>query len=256
VNIFEKIKQIESRKLEFKEQLPQGSAFLKIVSAFANGAGGELIIGICDKKRRIVGVDDPLLIEEQIMNCVHDGVYPPVSPFCTIITIQKRTLLSIRILSGSNKPYYIKSKGVDKGTFVRIGSTNRLADSQVVQELKRQVTGLAFIDEIDFQHQNISFNNKSLNIFFDIMGMVDNSKDTLVKLNIVKRNNGDQLPTIAGLLLFGSPDLSEYDYACVRFSRFAGRFKHLSKTMNFLFAISNFCKTSPHSQLYHFEQTA
>lgn len=222
MNILEKITQIESRKLKFKEQLPEGHALLKIVTAFANGAGGELIIGLTDRERKIVGVEDPMLLEEQIMNSIHDGIYPPVSPFCSIITVEEKNILSVQILPGSNKPYYIKAKGVEKGSFIRIGSTNRLAGFEAIQELKRQVRGLSFVDEIDFQHQRKLFDEKSLNNFFDTIGLSEVNDDALVKLNILRRNNGDVLPTIAAMLLFGQSGSPDYDYAGVRLSRFSG----------------------------------
>ena len=50
-----KIKQPESRKLEFKEKLPAGKNFLKTITAFANGAGGELILGVSDADRQVNG---------------------------------------------------------------------------------------------------------------------------------------------------------------------------------------------------------
>ncbi|MCD6388136.1 MAG: putative DNA binding domain-containing protein [Desulfobulbaceae bacterium] len=70
MDIQQKIKQPESRKLEFSENH----------CAFANGAGGELILGVSDEDRQIKGVDDPLLLEEQLASSIHDGIYPPVSP--------------------------------------------------------------------------------------------------------------------------------------------------------------------------------
>ncbi len=223
MNYLEKINQPESRKFELKEQLPQGKSLLKTVAAFANGAGGELLIGVKDESREIVGVDEPLLLEEQVINKIYDGLYPPVSPFFTIVTIENKAILSIRILSGSNKPYYIKSKGPEKGTFIRIGSTNRAANLEIVAELKRQVRGVSFVDEIDFQQTRKDLEEKCLNEFLlsaELTGIVND--DVLAKLNIVRKNNGDHLPTIAGLILCGKKGLADYDYAGLRFSRFAG----------------------------------
>jgi predicted HTH transcriptional regulator len=45
-------------------------------------------------------------------------------------------------LPGANKPYYLKKLGPEDGIFVRIGSTNRKADSQVAAELRRQARNL------------------------------------------------------------------------------------------------------------------
>lgn len=41
MEILNKIKQPESRKLEFKEKFPEKSKILKTIIAFSNGTGGE-----------------------------------------------------------------------------------------------------------------------------------------------------------------------------------------------------------------------
>jgi ATP-dependent DNA helicase RecG len=45
------IKQLESRRLEFKETLPKKSELCKTVVSFINDAGGEIYIGIRNKPR-------------------------------------------------------------------------------------------------------------------------------------------------------------------------------------------------------------
>ena len=220
--ILDKINQLESRKLEFKKQLPKSSVLLKTVTAFANGAGGDLIIGVTDSKRQIVGVEDPLYLEEQIVNTIHDGIYPPLSPYCAVMTIQGKSILSVSVLPGNNKPYFIKAKGIDDGVFIRVGSTTRKAGIEQIQELKRRTSGFSYVDEIDFQHQKDSLDQKGLEDFFSMSGLGEVSDDVLTKINILRRNNGDVLPTVAGMLLFGHPDLVAYEYAAIRLSRFAG----------------------------------
>jgi ATP-dependent DNA helicase RecG len=111
MGMLQKIKQPESRNLEFKEKLPSGKTLLKTIAAFANGAGGELILGISDEDRQIKGVDDPLLLEEQLASTIHDGIYPLVSPYFSVITVAGKMLLSVQVLPGGNKPYYLKSLG-------------------------------------------------------------------------------------------------------------------------------------------------
>ncbi|MBU2510489.1 ATP-binding protein [bacterium] len=88
MNFSQKLTQPESRKLEFKRELPGKSDLLSTFVAFANGAGGELIIGVSDKKREIIGVKDPLLLEEKISNMIHDGIQPFVSPFISVLNGQ------------------------------------------------------------------------------------------------------------------------------------------------------------------------
>jgi predicted HTH transcriptional regulator len=59
MKVLDKVKQPENRKLELKRSLPFRAKWLKSIIAFANGAGGELILGVDDKSRDIVGVETP-----------------------------------------------------------------------------------------------------------------------------------------------------------------------------------------------------
>lgn len=56
------IKQSEGRRLEFKENLPSKSDLCKTITAFANDAGGILLIGIKDSPRQVVGLPEKDLI--------------------------------------------------------------------------------------------------------------------------------------------------------------------------------------------------
>ena len=61
-------------QLEFKRDLSSPRNLLKTLVAFANSAGGKLVIGVNDA-RHIVGVADPLAKEERIRNPVIARVF-------------------------------------------------------------------------------------------------------------------------------------------------------------------------------------
>ena len=48
----------ESKILEFKEIIPEFKKLVQTCIAFANGAGGEIIIGVEDKTRSMVGITE------------------------------------------------------------------------------------------------------------------------------------------------------------------------------------------------------
>ena len=50
----------EGKTLEFKQNLSSPKNILKTLTAFANTAGGVLLIGIEDDSRAVRGVDNPL----------------------------------------------------------------------------------------------------------------------------------------------------------------------------------------------------
>jgi predicted HTH transcriptional regulator len=81
MNILDKVRQPENRKLELKRSLPPGAKWLKTIISFANGAGGELILGVDDKSRGILGIENPFELEEKISNTIHDSIRPSISPY-------------------------------------------------------------------------------------------------------------------------------------------------------------------------------
>lgn len=69
----------EGKTLEFKQDLSSPKPLVKTLLAFANTAGGRLIIGVNDK-RQIVGVEDPLDAEERLCNMIADSIEPRLVP--------------------------------------------------------------------------------------------------------------------------------------------------------------------------------
>ncbi|MBW2608381.1 MAG: hypothetical protein JRD05_12190 [Deltaproteobacteria bacterium] len=53
MNILDKVRQPENRKLELKRFLPHRAKWLKSIIAFVNGAGEELIFRVDDKSEDI-----------------------------------------------------------------------------------------------------------------------------------------------------------------------------------------------------------
>ena len=78
--------QPEGKTLEFKRDLTSPRNFLKTLVAFANTAGGRLIIGISDD-RKVVGIENPLDEEERLSNLIADSIAPRLVPNIEMVTI-------------------------------------------------------------------------------------------------------------------------------------------------------------------------
>ncbi|MBC8181813.1 putative DNA binding domain-containing protein [candidate division KSB1 bacterium] len=224
----------ENRKLEFKREFPQKSNLLKTIVSFANGAGGEIFIGVSDKNRYVVGINDPMEMEEKISNLVYDGISPIISPFISIVNINDKKLLHISVPAGTNKPYFLKSSGMQNGTFVRIGSTNRKATTEIIEELKRQAHGYSYEEEIIPSLSINDLNREALLFFLNKAGIADISEQSLTKYHILKKNNGDYFPTVFSIALFGKEKLSQFDYMHIRLTRFNGiNYNDISESKEF-----------------------
>ena len=140
----------ESKNVEFKVELPKISEkYIKSVIAFANSSGGRLIIGIDDKTRRIVGVDEKSVfrIMDQIANAVSDSIVPQIVPDITFQTIENKCIVIVEIYPGPNRPYYLKNQGKETGTYIRVAGTSRPADTVKIKELEMEGANLSW-DEL------------------------------------------------------------------------------------------------------------
>lgn len=219
------IQQPEGRRLEFKAELPTNADLAKTIISFANDAGCELYLGIQDKPRKIVGVDENQLIEleEKISNIVHNQCAPIILPEIVFLKHEGKRVLCTKIHKGSTPPYYLKSKDIEKGTFIRVGSSNRQASAEMIQELERQKQNISFDSELVFQKtiDEIALDSFS-DLFLEKTGEKV-SKQILHKLELYKSEQGKEFPTKA-LILLSNDGLrkQQFPYGKVECARFKG----------------------------------
>ncbi|MCI8284117.1 MAG: winged helix-turn-helix transcriptional regulator [Firmicutes bacterium] len=137
----EEIVQGESKNVEFKAVLPSDSEkYVKTIIAFANTQGGQLIIGVDDKTREVIGVDEDILFRlmDSISNAVSDSCVPQIVPNVEPQTVNGKTIIVVTTAPGPNRPYYLKSKGKETGTFIRVSGTSRPAQPNKIKELEME----------------------------------------------------------------------------------------------------------------------
>lgn len=219
------LKQPEGRRLEFKASLPGNTGLAKTIIAFANDAGGELYLGIQDSPREVVGIDEERLIEleEKISSIIHDQCAPVILPEILFQNHNGRYVIVIKIHKGNSPPYFLKSKGMDTGTFIRVGSTNRQASSEIIAELERQKQNISFDSELVFQKTVDEINLQTFEeLFFEKTGE-KLTRQILSKLELFKNEQGKELPTHA-LILLSDDKLRKqlFPYAKMECARFKG----------------------------------
>ena len=225
MSINELINQSEGRRLEFKGELPTNSDLAKTVVAFANDAGGEIYIGINDNPRQIIGLSEEELprIEEQISNLIYDRCYPIILPEVSFLTIEDKHLIKVCIYRGSMPPYYLKDKGKLKGTYIRVGSTNKLADETIIAELERRRRNISFDSEVVMDKSADELDISGFKLLYKEKTGEDLNIQVLRKLELVKTEQDKEYPTKA-LLLFSDDNLrnSMFPNAKVECARFKG----------------------------------
>jgi len=220
----------ESSKLEFKKTIPENDKIIKTIIGFCNQKGGKLIIGI-DSNATIVGLsnNDVQKTMEYINKSIFEASAPPIIPLVYIQTIADKTILIIEVSSGMNKPYYRKSEGLDKGTYIRLGRSTLRATSDIIEELKWQTRGRSFDmmsvyhtekDELDYKLLKDFLNSRKAIKINQI------SNEILESYNLIVEEHSSIYCSVGGILLFGkNPQkyFSEAMIICTHFSGISGR---------------------------------
>lgn len=137
----------EGKYIEFKLQLPhKHENFLKDIIAFANTSGGKTIVGVEDATGDVVGIGEqnPFKLSDQISNMISDACIPLIHTDITPRTIDNKTVLEIEVFPGSQRPYYLKSVGKEKSSYIRVNGTSRPASERKLKELEMEGTKISY----------------------------------------------------------------------------------------------------------------
>lgn len=220
---------LESTTLEFKREMPAPEKVAIEVLALANTKGGRIVIGYDQKAKEFKDTPANQMQEERISNIISDYCSPRPPYYLsyeTQIDIDgKPTLLIIDVPEGENKPYVLKNKSLEDGTFVRIGSTSRKASRIELARLIREGQHLSFDRESITTKDELDLN--LLKAFLELRNTFHNAPLEKVNQDLLKDlglATSDNIPTVAGLLLFGKhpQKVPLLEHAYIKLARFKG----------------------------------
>lgn len=215
----------ESRNLEFKSLLPNFHSLIKTCVAFANGLGGKIVIGVDDKTREVIGVNDAT--RNRMYDEFPNSLYDATSPSLLVEIYEKNfddlSVIIVDVPFSIKKPVFIKSEGLPKGVYLRAGSNTRRASAEYIEELMRE-------------NKRLHFDEESVQTDIDILSpallkavLQKTDTERLLAEKIITRigNHTQKLhPTVSGVLLFcETPEvyIPEAFIYCTRFIGVDGR---------------------------------
>ena len=212
------IRRSEGKTLEFKRDASSAGPILKTVCAFANTAGGTLLIGIEDRSGAILGVEDPLDTEERLASIIAEGISPRLVPDIELIPWRDTRVLAVNVYPGPSRPYSVTSGSGAPAAYVRVGSTNRIADDALMAEMGRSARNVSY-DESPLPQLGES--DIDLAALGEALGRRTTPAD-LRTLRLTADDQGRRVPTVGAILLFGLHRLETYPDAWVQAGRFKG----------------------------------
>ncbi len=182
---------------------------MKTIIAFANTQGGKLIIGMDDKTHQVFGVKNEVLFQvmDGIANAISDSCMPQIIPDIEPQTADGKTVIVVSVEPGKNRPYYLKTKGREAGTYIRVAGTSRLAFPEKIKELEMEGSRTSW-DELTcvgypVTEETIAKLCKDIEEFREKAGMSEHQvkKEQLINWKILKQREGQLLASNAYVLL-------------------------------------------------------
>ena len=221
MDLLELLRRPEGKTLEYKRDLSSHEGVLKTLVAFANTAGGAVVIGVENGTRRIVGVPDVLAVEERLANLAVDTIRPRLAPDIEILPWRRLHVLVAQVYPSAARPHYLERLGPDDGVFIRVGSTNRRADAAQIQELRRYANHGSFDEQPipELNSEALDFRAAS-ELFAPVRKLTPSS---FRNLRVTTKYQEHDVPTVGGYLLFGKDRFDRFPDAWVQAGRFAGK---------------------------------
>jgi len=145
VRLVELLKRHEGKTLEFKRDLSSPEGVLRCLVAFANTAGGIVVIGVEDGSKNVLACPTCLHRKRNSQPCLR---FDPPTPHSDIEVVPCESERAGCAGYPSNaRPHYLERLGPEVGVFIRVGSTNRKAEALQIEELKRLNWRTAFDEQ-------------------------------------------------------------------------------------------------------------
>ena len=155
----------ETDRIEYKSQFTE--EIYKEVIAFANTDGGNVYVGI-DNGGNAIGVNDVDKEYNRITNGIRDAIMPDVTMFVRF-TVKENKVICITVSEGTNKPYYLKGKGLKpSGVYVRQGTSSVPASPEQIRNMIKESDGDTFEENRSLE-QELTF--EAAQRAFDLYGV-------------------------------------------------------------------------------------
>ncbi|MBM9466611.1 ATP-binding protein [Nakamurella leprariae] len=205
------------------------TSVLETLSAFANSpGGGTLVLGVDQGAGfAVTGVGDVAKLQHDLASQARDSLSPPLRPAIHMHTVDGANIIvaDVSELPRSQKPCYITSKGIQKGSYVRVADGDRHLTTeevnQVIAERGQPLFDHELVDTATIEDLDPNAVSGLLSRVRErnprVFGREDSST-ILRMLNVLKADAGGELrPTIGGLLSLGRYPQQFFPQLCLTF---------------------------------------
>lgn len=203
-------------------------------SAFANSGSGVILFGLDENRNfEIVGVHNAQRLQEDIGNLVASDLEPSLRPEFTVEQLDGKTVVAVEVqeLPNLQKPCYYKTAGLQKGSYIRVGNTNRLMSDYEIFGYVGSRSQPSFDEEAVTDATLADLDEAKLEIYIKELRRTRPQatylqlpfEQILSQLRIIREVQSVIRPTLAGLLSFGKYPQSFEPQMVITFLQFYGK---------------------------------
>lgn len=212
-DLLEMIGNGESSAVEFKRDDVRPGKFAAEIAALLNLEGGHILLGVEDDGTITGLTRESKKTEEWVMQVARDHIQPALIPSWQVLHVGTGVSIGVVYLAQNapDKPYKAKQGG-GWITKVRVGTTTRDASREEEQRLYQQSGGFRYglkpvlgADVEDLDHGRLQDYFTRVLDYGDVPSQGSGGWKTLLgNLDFVVVSGGRTVPTVDGMLIFGS----------------------------------------------------
>ena len=163
----------ETNRIEYKREMDKSDKLEKAVVSFLNyNGGGEILVGVADDGH-VVGVTDSDVVQRKIVDRLGNNIRPKILGLFDVVAekMEDKIIIRIVISSGTQKPYYIRKRGMTAdGCFIRVGASAQPMTEVMIERLLRHrqanslSTTAASRQKLTFEQLHIYYNAHGLKL--------------------------------------------------------------------------------------------
>ncbi|HHU26931.1 MAG TPA: AAA family ATPase, partial [Bacteroidales bacterium] len=213
--------QDECTWIEAKKGSSIDNSIMETVCSFSNEpglGGGVLLLGVSEDKQSlfpsysVFGIDNPDKLQKDLATQCADLFNIPVRPQIQTESVNGKNVLRVTIneLAAEQKPLYFKKRGLPRGAFRRIGSTDQSCtedDLRVFYNAPQTFYDATILNDTDWNDVDETavdlYRKLREKVKPDAEELLYDDQELLLSLNCITRGSDPKL-TLCGLLLFGT----------------------------------------------------
>lgn len=221
--------EVKASEQKLPESIPE------TLSAFSNGNGGTLILGLSEKNGFVPAPKFNASKIQDALATACEKLTPRVRPDIEIQQFEGTPIVIATIpeIAPVDKPCYVSDRGKYAGSYIRTGDGDRKLSNyeidRLLEERRQPKFDLSIVSEASTNDFDQDIVDALLKRERDKHGMIFgklSDTDALINLGAIKEDEDGKLkPTLAGLLTLGVYPQRYFPRLCVTFAAFPGTTK-------------------------------